>query len=253
MKKYFQIFFILLFIFSCSIEEKDTGEVKAQEETIEELKEQPREELSQAIPRKEPVRIEKRSGNFAMSCPEEMEINNVYDVIGVFSLSLSQEELESFGKNVLQEHGDIYLDQTIISDSIYFYDYIELRLIDPTNDNFRIIEVHKTNKQKVYKDGVREAWHWKVLPLKVNSNAQLILSLIIYDLNNNVIENLSRTYKINIKTDKSYFINEFINYLYKNPTWLLTTIIIPLVIFFYKQNKKIKKLDNYEKKNRKFR
>ena len=241
MKKYFQIFFILLFIFSCSIEEKDTGEVKAQEETIEELKEQPREELSQAIPRKEPVRIEKRSGNFAMSCPEEMEINNVYDVIGVFSLSLSQEELESFAKNVLQEHSDIYLDQTIISDSVFFYDYIELRLLDPTNDNFRITEVHNTGKQKVYVDGVREAWHWKVLPLRINSSAQLVLSLIIYDLDDNVVDNLSRTYKINVKTNRKFFISEFINYLYEDPTWLLSTIIIPIVVFFYKQNKRLKK------------
>ena len=188
-------------------------------------------------------KIEVDSANFALYCNSVMKINKIYNVFGIFG----KESLDSLKKNVekiIEEHSteEVNLDESnYTSENIIYYEKIQLKLIDPSGGDFLITPIHLNSIQVIRNNKVSEKWHWKVKPLKINSNSQLLLKLIIFDENMQIDETLSKTYTINIKNNSKHYLSQLFNYINKNPEWLLTTIIIPLIIFLYKRIKKFKK------------
>jgi len=185
------------------------------------------------------------NGDVALHCPNEMKINQVYDVFGIFSKGLSVDSIESLIKGKVEEHSknpeEILQTTSTLHRSINFYDYIELRLIDPSK-TFSIEKIHEKDKQKIVNGKVGENWHWKVVANKVNPDAQLLLKVIVYDESgDNISDSFSKTYSVKIDTSGKFYFSELLNYLYKNPTWLLTTLIIPLFVYFWKKFKEKKK------------
>lgn len=180
--------------------------------------------------------IPTKEGSFGLHCDTIMKINSIYDVFGLFTTTGDLDYITETIINDIEEHSGRRIEQTISTyDQVEFYEIVELVLIDPTK-KFEITEIHTESKQRFRGKDLK--WHWKVKPTSVDFNSQLLLRLNIYDNDGYIDDNFSKTYRINVKSDSRNLVQQFVNYLYENPTWLLTTIIIPLVIFLYKEIKK---------------
>jgi hypothetical protein len=241
MKKLLTTLLIIFTSFSCVDFNNDVEESKPMvEESIPMVEEsKPIVEENDGTKTIQPLNNNINKGNFGLYCPNKMKVDETYDVFGLFSLNDSLKLTEDI-KNIISNHTrqDIELSQNTnyTSEEIMFYDKIELILIDPT-DNFKIKPIHSKNIQSIINGKVSEKWHWKVTPINLDKETQLMLYLKIYK-NDIVDKTLSKTYFINIKSG-NYF-EKLINYIFENPTWLLTTIIIPLIVFLYKNFKKNK-------------
>jgi hypothetical protein len=247
MKKIIITLSIIFVCFSCTTNKKEYSEIISDTtEIVKELESEPM--SSEARPRIEameaPVYEETRKeiiptnkeGSFGLHCDTIMKINSIYDVFGLFTTSGDLDYITETIINDIEEHSGRRIEQTISTyDQVEFYEIVELVLIDPTN-KFEITKIHTESKQRFRGKDLK--WHWKVKPTSVDFNSQLLLRLNIYDNDGYIDDNFSKTYRINVKSDSRNLVQQFVNYLYENPTWLLTTIIIPLVIFLYKEIKK---------------
>jgi len=108
------------------------------------------------------------------------------------------------------------------------------RLIDPTGYNFIITPI--TNEEQFIEDSDYTIWEWDIKQKK-KGNHEIRLSVDI------IINNNSKSIKvfddmIYVYSDDT-IIEKIIIFILDNWKWLITTLIIPIFIFFYR--KKIRK------------
>jgi hypothetical protein len=107
------------------------------------------------------------------------------------------------------------------------------KLIDPSGNNFIIVPI--TSERQLIEKNNYTLWKWYITPLVKGEN-ELILTvdIIIHD-NQKTIEVFNGY--INVISNDTIITN-IIKFLGNNWKWLLSTLLIPLIIFFYKKEKR---------------
>jgi len=142
----------------------------------------------------------------------------------------------TISKNISQEiiinSVETFSESNIHTDIIRISPIIQAKLIDPTGINFKIVNI--TNEIQLIEKGDFTKWEWNVTPLnKGNNKLILTINIILNDRSKNI-----KVYEdfIYVYSDKSIFdiILDFFIMYWK---WILSTLIIPLILFFYKKIK----------------
>jgi len=107
------------------------------------------------------------------------------------------------------------------------------KLIDPSGgENFTIVSI--TPEEQIVENDQITKWEWDVTALKVGDNKlKLTVDIVVNNRTKNV-----EVYEdfIYVYSDKTWW-NNFIDFMGENWKWLLSTLIIPLLIWLYKTRK----------------
>lgn len=107
-------------------------------------------------------------------------------------------------------------------------------LIDPNDNNFKIINI--TREEQILEKDHFTKWEWEVTPLKKGKNRLKLSVNIVYD---NIPKNI-KVYEdfIYVYSDQTTW-NKIISFIISYWQWLISTLIIPVIIWV--RNKKMKK------------
>jgi len=114
---------------------------------------------------------------------------------------------------------------------------MRVKLIDPSGgENFTIVSV--TPEEQIVENDEFTKWEWDVTALKIGNNKlKLTVDIVVDDKTKNI-----EVYEdfIYVYSDKTWW-NSFIDFMRENWKWVLSTLIIPFLIYMYKirKNKKI--------------
>lgn len=181
-------------------------------------------------------KVDKSSkGTIAYSVPNEMQVGKQY----VIKLRITKERGKEVNRTlVLGDRdipiNDINIDSKVTIENIRVEKTMTAQLIS-ADDVFKVTP-QNTEKQ-VVEDGEYTEWGWLVTPLKSGDSYLKLIIKIRIDADGET------TYKDIVVFDKNIKIKSNINHGIKNWLseywqWLMTTIIIPLVVFFYRNKKK---------------
>lgn len=115
---------------------------------------------------------------------------------------------------------------------------MEVKLVDPSPENgpsFNIRSVNKT--EQIIEDEVYTQWDFTVVPLKTGYKE---LKLVVSIIKDGEVKEQTWSDIIRVKNNVS---QKALSFWEKYWQWLLTTIIIPLIIFFYKKREDKNKKD----------
>jgi hypothetical protein len=173
-------------------------------------------------------------GTIAYSVPNEMEVGKEY----VIKLRITKERGKEVNKVLVLGDRDILISDIDVNsrvtiENIRVEKSMTAQLI--STDEAFIVTPQNTDRQLI-EDQEYTEWGWLVKPLKSgNSYLKLIIKI-------RIDSDGEATYKDIVVFDKNIKVKSDIKYdlktwLSKYWQWLMTTIIIPLVIFFYKKRK----------------
>lgn len=109
------------------------------------------------------------------------------------------------------------------------------RLIDPSEENFKIVSL--TPEEQIVENDQITRWEWGVTPLKKgNHKLKLTVDILQDDNCKNVEVHEDFIY---VYSDKGVLESVF-EFMGKNWQWFLSTLIIPLTIWLYRKRKKSK-------------
>jgi hypothetical protein len=166
-------------------------------------------------------------GKIAISIPDTMKYHRNYPALASITASLN----------------DIILLQGIDTSNIREIQPIQVSskmkvsLIDPTGENFSINNVN--NKEQIINAKSNTVWQWNVKPLKSGTNKLIMVaSVIIKSKQDDGEKDFVVTEKyISIHTP---FMNGFIEFFEEKWQWILSAILIPLAIYWFKEKNKPK-------------
>jgi len=129
---------------------------------------------------------------------------------------------------------ETFSDESIYTENIRIAPIMRAKLIDPTGTNFTIIPI--TPEEQIIENNGYTTWKWNVIPLIKGSNDLYLSVDVIIDNNSKSIEVYNdKILVISNETITMKITNFFLEYW----EWFLSTLIIPILSFFYKS--KIKK------------
>ena len=169
-------------------------------------------------------------GIVAYSVPKEMQVGKTYTV----KLRISKE------KNKVQlirgdgiPIADIKVDSRIIISSIRVEPVMSAKLL--TDSSKMIIQPVSTETQDIEKQGFTE-WAWRLTPIKGGDVLLRIVVNIKQKVDGDVILKDIPVYDevVSIKSNVVFSVGGFISQYWQ---WIMTTIIIPLVVWFYNKKK----------------
>lgn len=172
-------------------------------------------------------------GVIAYSIPKEMKVGSTYTI----KLRISKE------KNKIQLlNGDgipinnINVDSRIIISSLRVEPIMSAKLI--TDSSKMRIQSISTETQDIEVNGFTE-WAWRLTPLKGGNVLLRIVVNIKQSVDGKAILKDIPVYDevIPIKSNIIFSLSRFISQYWQ---WIITTIVIPLVVWFYNKNKKSK-------------
>lgn len=176
------------------------------------------------------IDIKPSLGLVAHSVPKIMQVGKTYTV----KLRISKERNKA---QLIDGNGipisDVRFDSKITISSIRVEPVMSAKLISDSSK--MIIQSTSTLIQDIEKEGFTE-WEWRLTPIKGGDIfLKIMVSVIVED--NKIIKDIP-VYNdvVSVKSNISFTIKGFLNEYWQ---WLMTTIIIPLVVWFY--NKKRKK------------
>jgi len=173
------------------------------------------------LPKKDkgPV-VEVKEGKLIYSIPDTMKLGNTYTI--TIRIKKNTNNVKIIDSLYKQKIVDIKVTNSM-----------EVVVIDPSpseSKNFNILK-QNSDKQIIDDDDYTE-WVYSVQPLKSgNLKLNIIVSIIKYDNLKQVVY-FNTTY---VKSNTGVVVKTFWE---KNWQWLLSTIIIPFIIFIYKNRKK---------------
>lgn len=178
------------------------------------------------------------TGTIAYSYPNEMQVGNVYQIKLRLTKQIGTQtnQLLILGERNIPIITDTTTKSTVTLENIRVGNVMSAQLI-AQQDYFDIIQLN-TEKQAIEKESYTE-WTWNVYPikggetflrliikLKIETNGQLYYrDIIVFDKN------------IQVKSNAKFSIKKWLS---KYWQWLITTIIIPILIYAYKKRKKNK-------------
>jgi hypothetical protein len=163
-----------------------------------------------------------------------MKVGNVYTIKLRISKENNKVQLVSGDRGIIISDTTINSDVTI--ESIRVESIMSAQLISE-KDIFEITS-SSTEFQNIESTGYTE-WEWLVKPLKGGDNyLKLIVKVRVVDNGQEFYKDITVfDKKIDIKSNAVFTIKGFIDEYWQ---WLMTTIIIPLIIWFYNKKKKKK-------------
>lgn len=163
-------------------------------------------------------------GSMSYFIPKEMSVRNTYKIY--LKISKSKILLQEYQNDTLIKVATIPVTQTM-----------EVKLIDPTPEDNKAFSIITENTSMQFMDDIDSCyteWNWSVTPLQSGNNKLSIVISIIKDgvRKEKVYEDVVNV-KVNLKNQTFYFFK-------KNWQILLTSLIIPFIIFLWKRYKKNK-------------
>jgi hypothetical protein len=115
---------------------------------------------------------------------------------------------------------------------------MEVKLVDPSPDNDPSFNIKSVNKsEQVIEDEVYTQWDFTVVPLKSGDHE---LKLVVSIIKGGEVKEQVWSDNIRVKNNVP---EKVLTFWEKYWQWLLTTIIIPLVVYFWKKREDKKKKD----------
>jgi ribosomal protein S28E/S33 len=160
-------------------------------------------------------------GEIIYQIPDSMKIGKVSEVFVRISATKNSVNITS---NVTGP---------VITNVIKVSETMEVELIDPTLESFKIVQNNKA-KQIIENDSTFTEWRWDVTPAKAGfKSLKIVVSIIRGDETKQTVYMDS----ILVKSDPIYQTKGFFE---KYWQWLMSTIVIPFVVWFWKRRKKDK-------------
>lgn len=139
---------------------------------------------------------------------------------------------DSISKDVLINEIETFDEENLTGEIVRISPTMSCELIDPSGGLFKIIPI--TNKIQIIEKNSYTKWEWNIIPLK-KGNHKLVMSVdIIFENNKKNIEVYEDV--IYVYSNET-FIEKVVVFFNKNWQWLLSTLLIPLVITYYRKKK----------------
>jgi len=174
-------------------------------------------------------------GIMAYSTPKQMVVGKSYTIKLRISKEKNKIQLISGDRNITIN--DVTVDSKVVIESIRVEPIMSANLI--SEDGKFIIKTLSTETQNIEDKGYTE-WEWRIIPLKGGKNfLKLVVKVKIVDKNGESYKDITVFDKnVEIKSNIFFDIKNWISNYWQ---WLITTIIIPFVIWFYKKKNEEKK------------
>lgn len=175
------------------------------------------------------------NGKVVFYCPRVMYFKETCDAYGFISDVISDEDIrkmlierikDEMGEDGNRTHID---DRNLLVKTVQLYRMVELRLENVVKGAFEIVPVHSEAKQ-VLGDNM-ENWHWKITPMSIVADQQLILRVIVFDESGQVAQHFNKTYYLNVKIRPYRFFHNAVVMMVENPAWTIGSIVAPIVTF----------------------
>lgn len=174
-------------------------------------------------------------GIMAYSTPEQMVVGKSYTIKLRISKEKNKIQLVSGDRNI--PINDINTDSKVVIESIRVEPIMSANLI--AEDGKFIITTSSTEIQNIEDKGYTE-WGWRITPLKSGENfLKLVVKVRIINENGDFYKDITVFDKnIEVKSNVVFSIKTWLSNYWQ---WLITTIIIPFIIWFYKKKSEEKK------------
>ena len=174
-------------------------------------------------------------GIMAYSTPEQMVVGKSYTIKLRISKEKNKIQLVSGDRNI--PINDINTDSKVVIESIRVEPIMSANLI--AEDGKFIITTSSTEIQNIEDKGYTE-WGWRITPLKSGENfLKLVVKVRIINENGDFYKDITVFDKnIDVKSNVVFSIKTWLSNYWQ---WLITTIIIPFIVWFYKKKSEEKK------------
>lgn len=175
------------------------------------------------------------TGIMAYSVPEEMKVGNTYNIKLRISKENNKVQLIKGDRNI--PINDASVNSLITIESVRVEPIMSAQLI--SEESKFEISSSSTEVQNIEQKGYTE-WQWFIKPLKGGDNfLKLVVKVRVKEDNQEFYKDITVfDKKISVKSNVVFSIKGFINQYWQ---WIMTTIIIPFVIWFYNRKKNEKK------------
>jgi hypothetical protein len=173
-------------------------------------------------------------GIMAYSTPEQMVVGKSYTIKLRISKEDNKVQLVSGDRNI--PINDVTIDSKVVIESIRVEPIMSASLLSEEG-KFLITPV-STETQNIEDKGYTE-WQWRITPLKGGDNfLKLIVKVRISNENGDFYKDITVFDKnIKVKSNITFSIKTWISNYWQ---WLISTIFIPLIVWFYKKKKEEK-------------
>jgi hypothetical protein len=166
------------------------------------------------------LNIEVKEGKLIYSIPDTMRLGNTYTIIIRIKRDI----------NNLKIIDTLYKQKLV---NIKTTSSMEVVVIDPSTDDSKSFSILKQNSDKQFiDDSDYTEWVYSVKPLK---SGKLKLNIIISIIKNDNKKEIVYFNSVYVKSNSIVVVETFWK---KYWQWIMSTIIIPLIIFIYKKRKK---------------
>lgn len=175
------------------------------------------------------------AGIMAYSVPEEMKVGNTYNIKLRITRENNKIQLVQGDRNI--PINDISVKSVVTIESVRVEPIMSAQLI--SEESKFEISSSSTEVQNIEERGYTE-WQWLIKPLKGGENfLKLIVKVRVKEDGQEFYKDITVfDKKISVKSNVVFSVKGFINQYWQ---WLMTTIIIPFIIWFYNRKKDKKK------------
>jgi hypothetical protein len=211
-------------------------EKKIENGGIELIKEKPKKKIAIKVIDKTSTIINESPnlGLVAHSVPDKMQVGKTYTVR--LRISKENNKIQLINGNGVSI-ADANIDSKITIASIRVEPVMSAKLISDSSK--MIIQSTSTLIQDIEKEGFTE-WEWRLTPIKGGDIFIKIMVSVIVESENKTITKDIPVYNevVVVKSNYIFTIKGFIKEYWQ---WIMTTIIIPFIVWFYNRKKKRKK------------
>lgn len=174
-------------------------------------------------------------GRVVYKIPEKMKIRSTYKVLVRISKS----------KSVISIYDS--LSEKVITSTLPVTQTMEVKLVDVSPSDRKSFEiVDGNNAVQIIDDGdTYTEWSWNVTPIRVgNSKLKIVISIIRDGNKKDVVYEDSVEVEKDIQNQVKFFFESYWQ-------WLLSTLAIPFIVWFYKDRKEKKENKGLNKRKKK--
>jgi hypothetical protein len=218
-----------------------------QDSVVNQIKIKPKVEKEESIKKEDKVKVEvddkttldditnESVGIMAYSTPTQMTVGKSYTIKLRISKEKNKIQLITGDRNI--PINDITIDSKVIIESIRVEPIMSANLI--SEEGKFTITPASTETQNIEDKGYTE-WAWRIVPLKGGQNfLKLVVKVRIINENGEFFKDITVFDKnIEVKSNVVFSVKTWISNYWQ---WLITTIIIPFLVWFYKKKSEEKK------------
>jgi hypothetical protein len=218
-----------------------------QDSVVNQIKIKPKVEKEESIKKEDKVKVEvddkttldditnESVGIMAYSTPTQMTVGKSYTIKLRISKEKNKIQLITGDRNI--PINDITIDSKVIIESIRVEPIMSANLI--SEEGKFTITPASTETQNIEDKGYTE-WAWRIVPLKGGQNfLKLVVKVRIINENGEFFKDITVFDKnIEVKSNVVFSVKTWISNYWQ---WLVTTIIIPFIVWFYKKKSEKKK------------